>query len=54
MAVADQVEEILDTHPLAGVLTSMPGIGVRTAARILLEIGDTSNFVSSAWRDPEN
>ncbi len=25
----------------------MPGIGVRTAARILLEIGDASNFASS-------
>jgi transposase len=46
--VAEQVEEILDAHPLAGVLTSMPGIGVRTAARILLEIGDASNFATSA------
>ncbi len=45
-AVAEQVEGILDAHPLAGVLTSMPGIGVRTAARILLE-GDASNFASS-------
>jgi transposase len=27
---------------------SMPGIGVRTAARILLEIGDASGFASSA------
>lgn len=26
----------------------MPGIGVRTAARILLEIGDASVFASSA------
>lgn len=34
--------------PLAGVLTSVPGIGVRTAARILLEIGDASAFASSA------
>ena len=25
----------------------MPGIGVRTAARILLEVGDASNFASS-------
>jgi len=47
-AVAEQVEGILDAHPLAGVLTSMPGIGVRTAARILLEVGDASNFASSA------
>ncbi|GGS19672.1 insertion element IS110 uncharacterized 43.6 kDa protein [Streptomyces humidus] len=45
--VAAQVEGIFDAHPLAGVLTSMPGIGVRTAARILLEIGDASNFASS-------
>lgn len=45
--VATEVEEILDAHPLAGVLTSMPGIGVRTAARILLEIGDASAFASS-------
>ena len=46
--VAEQVEGILDAHPLAGVLTSMPGIGVRTCARILLEIGDASDFASSA------
>jgi transposase len=45
--VAAEVEEILDAHPLAQVLTSMPGIGVRTAARILLEIGDASAFKSS-------
>lgn len=42
--VAAEVEEILDAHPLAQVLISMPGIGVRTAARILLEIGDASAF----------
>ncbi|WP_116104308.1 IS110 family transposase [Amycolatopsis thermalba] len=46
--VATEVEDILDAHPLAGVLTSMPGIGVRTAARILLEVGDASAFKSSA------
>ncbi|MYW94332.1 IS110 family transposase [Amycolatopsis rubida] len=46
--VAAEAEGILDAHPLAGVLTSMPGIGVRTAARILLEIGDASHFASSA------
>ena len=38
--IAAEVEGILDAHPLAKVLTSMPGIGVRTAARILLEVGD--------------
>ncbi len=41
---AAQVEEMLDAHPLAKVLTSMPGIGVRTGARILLEVGDGSSF----------
>ena len=42
--IATEVEEVLDAHPLAGVLTSMPGVGVRTAARILLEVGDGSSF----------
>ncbi|MFV2126289.1 IS110 family transposase [Micromonospora sp. LOL_013] len=42
--VAEQVEGMLDAHPLAPVLTSMPGIGVRTAARILLEVGDGTSF----------
>lgn len=41
---ARQVEEMLDAHPLSPVLTSMPGIGVRTGARILLEVGDGSAF----------
>ena len=45
--VAGQVEEMLDAHPLSQVLISMPGIGVRTAARILLEVGDGSSFPTS-------
>ena len=45
--VAAEVERILDAHPLASVLTSMPGIGVRTGARILLEVGDASAFATS-------
>src|SRR5690606_36627468 len=40
-------EEMLDAHPLSTVLTSMPGIGVRTGARILLEVGDGSSFPTS-------
>jgi len=44
--VAKEVERMLDAHPLAPVLTSMPGIGVRTAARILLEVGDGSSFAT--------
>jgi len=43
-AIAAEVEGILDAHPLAKVLTSMPGVGVRTAARLLLEVGDGSAF----------
>lgn len=46
--LATQVEKVLDAHPLAQVLITMPGIGVRTCARILLEVGDASNFASSA------
>src|SRR5262249_58945851 len=42
--VADQVERMLDAHPLAPVLTSMPGIGVRTGARILLDVSDVTAF----------
>lgn len=42
--VAAEVEGMLDDHPLAEVLTSMPGIGVRTAARILLDVGDGTAF----------
>jgi transposase len=44
--IAGEVQRILDAHPLAGVLTSMPGIGVRTGARILLEVGDASAFAT--------
>lgn len=43
---ARQIEEMLDAHPLSPVLTSMPGVGVRTAARILLEVGDGSAFAT--------
>lgn len=45
--IAAQVKEVLDAHPLSQALTSMPGVGVRTAARILLEVGDGSSFPTS-------
>ncbi|MGA9146242.1 MAG: IS110 family transposase, partial [Candidatus Nanopelagicales bacterium] len=45
--VAAEVEEALDAHPLSRVLTSMPGVGVRTAARILITVGDASSFPTS-------
>jgi transposase len=46
--LAGNIEELLDAHPLSKVLTSMPGIGVRTGARILAEIGDASAFPTAA------
>lgn len=42
--LAAKIEELLEAHPLSQVLISMPGIGVRTAARILIDVGDGSNF----------
>jgi transposase len=38
--VAAEVERLVDAHPLQPVLTSMPGVGVRTAARLLTEVAD--------------
>lgn len=42
--LASRIEELLEAHPLSQVLTSMPGIGVRTGARILIDVGDASTF----------
>ncbi|MEV4188971.1 transposase, partial [Streptosporangium canum] len=44
--VAAEVEAMLDAHPLAKVLITMPGLGIRTTARLLLEIGDISAFAT--------
>ena len=47
--VAAQVETLVEAHPLYQVLTSMPGIGVRTAAVFLAEtLGKTSRRRSPA------
>ena len=46
--VAREVETMLDDFPLASVLMSMPGIGIKTAAQILLAIGDASAFASAS------
>jgi len=47
--VARDVEKVLDAHPLAGILTSMPGVGVKIAARLLAETGgDISAFPTAA------
>jgi transposase len=36
--IAEKVEQMVDAHPLSAVLTSMPGVGFRTAAGILTEV----------------
>jgi transposase len=36
--IESQVERLVEAHPLSPVLTSMPGVGVRTATRILTEV----------------
>ena len=50
--LAGQVEKIVDAHPLAEVLTSMPGFGVRTAVRILLDVSDASQFLTADTSPP--
>ncbi|MCG1037820.1 IS110 family transposase, partial [Polaribacter sp. DS7-9] len=42
--LAVEVERLLDDFPLRDVLISMPGVGTKTAATILLAIGDASAF----------
>lgn len=42
--LAKNLEERLEAHPLGPVLTSMPGLGVRTAIKILTIVGDGSAF----------
>ena len=39
-----QLEALLEAHPLSRLLTSMPGIGVRIAATLLVTVGDGSTF----------
>ena len=42
--VASEIEQVFESHPAAPVLMSIPGIGGRTGARILTEIGDINRF----------
>ncbi|MGG7444141.1 IS110 family transposase [Zafaria sp. J156] len=45
--IGEEILQAVDAHPLTEVLTSMPGIGVRTSARILTEVVG-KDFKSSA------
>ncbi len=47
-ALEARIEALLEAHPLSPVLTSMPGIGVRTAAVLLTTVGDGSSFPTAA------
>lgn len=47
-ALEAEIEEVFLAHPLGPVLISLPGIGPRTGARILAEIGDGSGFASGS------
>ncbi|ODU23663.1 MAG: IS110 family transposase [Pseudonocardia sp. SCN 73-27] len=42
--LAAELEDLLEAHPLARVLTSMPGLGFRTALKILTIVGDGAAF----------
>jgi transposase len=47
-ALAAEIEEAFLAHPCGELLASMPGIGPRTGARILAEIGDGSTFTTGS------
>lgn len=45
--VAKEIERLVVAHPLYPVLTSLPGVGVRTAARLLTDVASRA-FASAA------
>lgn len=45
-ALADEIEEAFLAHPCGEILITLPGVGPRTGARILAEIGDGSRFAT--------
>jgi transposase len=47
-ALASEIEEAFLSHPFGELLASLPGIGPRTGARILAEIGDGSAFANGS------
>jgi transposase len=47
-ALEKEIKEAFLAHPFGEILASMPGIGPRTGARILAEIGDGTGFASGA------
>lgn len=47
-ALAGEIEEVFGAHPFGKLLQTLPGIGPRTGARILAEIGDGSRFADAS------
>ena len=47
--VAKEVERLVLAHPLHPVLTSMPGVGVRTAARLLIDVVSRAFASAGHW-----
>ncbi|WP_103504095.1 MULTISPECIES: IS110 family transposase [unclassified Streptomyces] len=47
-AMETRINSLLEAHPLSKVLTSMPGVGVRTAAAWLVTVGDGTSFPTAA------
>jgi transposase len=45
-ALAAEIQEAFLAHPFGEILATLPGIGPRTGARILAEIGDGSSFAN--------
>ncbi|CAM5345618.1 Insertion element IS110 uncharacterized 43.6 kDa protein OS=Streptomyces glaucescens OX=1907 GN=SGLAU_00260 PE=4 SV=1 [Streptomyces glaucescens] len=47
-ALEAQIGQLLEAHPLSAVLTSIPGGAVRTAATLLITVGDGTSFPTAA------
>jgi len=47
-ALAEEIEGVFLAHPFGQVLVTLPGIGPRTGARILAEIGDGTRFANGS------
>lgn len=47
-ALAGEIEEVFLAHPFGQLLVSLSGIGPRTGARILAEIGDGTRFANGS------
>jgi transposase len=47
-ALAGEIEEAFLAHPFGQLLASLPGIGPRTGARILAEVGDGTRFANGS------